>query len=110
MQQSLRNAGTCASEIAHALGGTLGPTRRIFKELGLETSNRKSLKIGVRYSVLVVLDEEPLKLMSGNNHALSRSLVQCDCGKAKVVWNHVLRVSFQHNSSEQGVYQIASSD
>src|SRR5260370_22340806 len=75
----LAQEGKKITEIALELRKTLGPTRRVFSELGLRTSNFKAVVIGKVFGYLEVVGHaEPLKTYKG--HFESRCLVKCHCG------------------------------
>lgn len=86
----LAKEGHKISQIAVQIKRTIGPTRRVFRELGLTSSVAKSLTPGQRFSALTVVRAAPPQL-TYKGHYESCSLVICDCGKTKTVFNYLLR-------------------
>jgi transposase len=86
----LYQRGAYVTEIALKLNRPIAPVRRVFKELGLTTSNFRSTKPGQRFGSLEVIEPiAPRKTYKG--HLEARSRVICDCGREKEVFNHDLR-------------------
>ena len=88
----LAEEGRKVTEIALALNRpmSLGPVRRICRELGITASVAKSLTAAERFGALMVL-EPAASLKTYKGHFESRSLVKCDCGKSLTVFNSALR-------------------
>jgi hypothetical protein len=87
---NLHAEGKYFSEIAKALGRTIMPIRRICAELGLTTSNFKSVKVGDRFGYLRVVAHAPAqKIYKG--HYESKCIVECHCGNQKEAFNSALR-------------------
>jgi DNA-binding transcriptional ArsR family regulator len=87
----LAREGHKVVQIAVKIKRTLGPTRRIFRELGLTTTVFKALRAGERFGALTVI-KAARSVKTYKGHFESRSHVACDCGKAKIVFNYVLRI------------------
>jgi transposase len=86
----LHQCGAYVTEIALKLNRPIAPVRRVFKELGLTTSNFKPTKPGQRFGSLQVI--EPIaSTRTYKGHLEARSRVVCDCGREKEVFNHDLR-------------------
>jgi len=74
----------------HGLNRTLEPLRRTFRELGLESSPFKPVKIGAKFGYLeVVRLANPRKNKNGSQG--SQCVVRCHCGEEKTVSNFNLR-------------------
>jgi transposase len=86
----LAREGHKVSQIALQIKRTTGPTRRVFRELGLTSSVAKPLTAGQRFGALTVLGAARPQLTYKGHHE-SRSLVICDCGKKKTLFNYLLR-------------------
>jgi DNA-binding transcriptional ArsR family regulator len=86
----LHNEGKYITDIQVELGSTIGPVRRVFRELGLESSNFKPVRLGERFGyVRVIAVAPPQKTYKG--HLESRCVVECHCGVQKEVFSYNLR-------------------
>jgi transposase len=86
----LAQEGVKLAEMAVQIKRTSGPTRRIFRELGLTTTVNKPLRSGERFAALTVVDTAPSQ-KTYKGHYESRSHVVCDCGNTLTVFNSTLR-------------------
>lgn len=87
---NLHAEGKYFSEIAKALGRTIMPIRRICAELGLTTSNFKSVKVGDCFGYLRVVAHAPAQ-KTYKGHYESKCIVECHCGNQKEAFNSALR-------------------
>ena len=86
----LAEQGCKVNQIALLLNRSLGPTRRIFTELGLKTTVYKAVPCGTSFGALTVVGPAtPERTYKG--HLEHRSHVRCKCGKSKIVFNYNLR-------------------
>jgi transposase len=86
----LHNEGNYFTDIALALGRTIGPIWRVCKELGLKTSNFKPAILGETFGYLKDIAHAPAQ-RTYKGHLEGKCIVGCDCGKQKEVFNYNLR-------------------